>query len=429
MLINNLLIFRSGIVLVFGVAVSLLFAGVKRTRTSKLAIAIFYALVLFIQILCWQMFGLEYTKKLYPIITHIPSIAFLVLYFKRPWTISISSVLTAYLCCQIPRWFGSVAAAVFDSRYADHISYFIAMCVVYYFLKKYVADSVLQLVERSTRSCLLFGAVPFLYYLFDYTTTIYTDLLYSGAREAVQFTPSVICTFYLVFVLLYYYESQKQTKAQRERDIFASQFQQARLELDTMRQMHNNTVIYRHDMRHHLSLIGGFAADGDLQKIKEYLKSTEAAIDSLTPIRYCENETVNLILSNFESKARKVQVKLQANVTLPEELNINDTELCALLSNALENAITAANLVEDENLRKVYIHVIINGDKLIISTENAYVGKIDMEGDLPKSNRIDAGHGYGIKSMVSIVEHYGGLYSFETGGGVFILQLLLPLDK
>ncbi len=424
-----IILFRSGIVLLFGVAVFLLFAGVQRTREGKLAVTFFYVFILIIQILCWQMFGLQITMKLYPFITHLPSIAFLVLYFKRSWLISASSVLTTYLCCQIPKWFGSMMAAITGSRYADHIGYFVAMIVVLYFLKKYVAGSVIQLMERSTRSCLLFGAVPLLYYLFDYATTIYTNLLYSGAREAVQFTPSVICTFYLIFVLLYFNESQKQAKAQRERDIFASQFQHARVELAAMRQMQSNTVIYRHDMRHHLSLIGGFAADGDIKKIKEYLTSTEAAIDALTPIRYCENETVNLILSSFENKARLAQITLQADVKLPAELDVNDTELCALLSNALENAINAAVQVEEEKLRKVYIHAVVNGGKLVISTENAYEGTIDMEGDLPKSKNKEAGHGFGIKSMVAIVERHGGLYSFETEAGVFIMQLMLPLGK
>jgi hypothetical protein len=429
MIYTVLLLFRSSMALVFGTAVSLLFAGVQKTRAGKLATAFFYAFILSIQILSWWMFGLQTTMQLYPFITHLPSIIFLVFYFKRPWSISISSVLTAYLCCQIPKWIGSVAAAVSGIRLVDHIGYFVAICVVYYFLKRYVAGSVIQLMERSTRSCVLFGAVPLLYYLFDYATTVYTNLLYSGAREAVQFTPSVICTFYLLFVLLYYDESQKQAYAKRERDIFASQLQQAQTELDTMRQMQNNTVIYRHDMRHHLSLIGGLAADGDLQRIKEYLASTEADIEALTPVRYCENETVNLILSNFETRAKKEHVTLHANVKLPEELGINDTELCALLSNALENAITAAAQVEDERLRKVYIHAVINGDKLVISTENAYVGKLDMEGELPRSKNNESGHGFGIKSIVAIVERHGGLYSFETEGGVFILQLLLPLGK
>ncbi|MBB2184136.1 sensor histidine kinase [Lachnospiraceae bacterium MD1] len=424
-----IVLFRSGIVLVFGVAVSILFAGVQRSRKGNLAIIIFYTFILLIQILCWQALGLQTTMKLYPFITHLPSIMFIALYFKRPWSISFSSVLTAYLCCQIPKWIGSLSVAIFGNRYADHIAYLIAMCVVYYFLNKYVADSVIRLVERSTRSCLLFGAVPLLYYLFDYATTIYTNLLYTGAREAVQFAPSVICTFYLVFVLLYTNEFQKQSIAQRERDILISQLQQSQLELDIMRQMQNNTIIYRHDMRHHLSLIGGFAAEGDLQKIKDYLASTVADIDSLTPVRYCENETVNLILSSFVTRAKRYRVLLQTDVKLPRELGVNDTELCALLSNALENAIAAAAQLEDEKLRKVYFHAIINGDKLVISTENAYVGEIHIDGELPMSSKKEAGHGFGIKSIVAIVERYGGLYSFETEGGVFIMQIMIPLGK
>ncbi len=429
MIYTFFLLFRSTMAMIFGTAVSLLFAGALNTRRGKLATFIFCTVILMIQVLCWLMFGLKTTMQLYPFITHVPSVLFLALYFKRPWSISISSVLTAYLCCQIPRWMGSVAAAVFGSQIADHIGYFAAMCVVYYFLRRYIADSVRQLMERSTRSCLLFGAVPLLYYLFDYATTVYTDILYTGARGAVQFTPSVICTFYLVFVLQYYNESHKQEVAQRERDIFASQLQQAQVELDTMRQMQKGTAIYRHDMRHHLSLIGGFAAEGDLQKINEYLAVTEADIDALTPVRYCENDTVNLILSSFETKAKKERVVLHADVKLPEELGINDTELCSLLSNALENAIFAAAQVEDERLRKVYIHAVINGHKLVLSTENAYVGTIEMEGELPRSMNKEAGHGFGIKSMISIVERHGGLYSFETEGGVFILQLMLPLAK
>lgn len=424
-----IVLFRSGIVLIFGVSVSLLFSGIKHTRKNMQAISLFYLMMFIIQTVSWWLFGLQTTMKLYPFITHLPTVLFSVLYFKRPWSITISSVLTAYLCCQIPKWIGSVSAAIFGDRFTEHIAYFFAMIAVYYMLKKYIADSVIQLMDRSLSSCLLFGAVPLLYYLFDYATTVYTEILYTGAREAVQFTPSVICTFYLIFVLLYYNESQKQTIAQRERDMLAAQFKNAQIELNALRQMQNNTVIYRHDMRHHLSLIGSFAADGDLEKIKEYLSSTEAAIDAMTPVKYCENETVNLILSSFVNKAKKANVNLHTNVKLSENLKINDTELCSLLSNALENAITAAGILEEEGLRKVYFHTVINDDKLVISTENAYVGEIEMDGDLPKSSKKEAGHGFGIRSMIDIVERHGGLYSFETEGGIFILRLMLPLSN
>lgn len=428
MIYNLTILIRSSMALLFGISVALLFAGVRTSRAARFVTALFFTLVLLTQILCWQVLGMQTTMRLYPFITHLPSVALLVFYYKRPWSISVSSVLTAYLCCQIPRWMGSVVGSVTGSSLADQLGYLITMCIVYYYLRRYIASSVTQLMERSTRSCLLFGAVPLLYYLFDYATTVYTDLLYSGAREAVQFTPSLICTFYLVFILLYYKESQKQSEAQRERDIIASQLHQAQIELDTMRQMQTNTVIYRHDMRHHLSLIGGFAADNDIQKIKDYLAITEADINALTPVRYCENETVNLILSSFAMRAKKENVILTTNLELPETLGVNDTELCSLLSNALENAITAAAQVTNEQLRKVYIQAIINHGKLVISTENAYVGNIEMDGELPKSKKNEVGHGYGIRSMIAIVERYGGLYSIETEGGMFTLQLLLPLE-
>lgn len=424
-----IVLFRSAIVLIFGVSVSLLFAGVKYTRKSNLAVAFFYLLMFAIQFLSFSMIGLQATMKLYPFITHLPTALFIVLYYKRPWLFTITSILTAYLCCQIPKWMGFLAAAIFGGRFTEHIGYFIAMNVVYFLLKKYVAESVVQLMERSSRSCILFGAVPLLYYLFDYATTVYTEILYTGARVAVQFTPSVICTFYLFFAILYYNETQKQTVAQRERDMFAAQFQNAQVELNALRQMQQNTIIYRHDMRHHLALIGSFAADGDLEKIKAYLANTEAAIEAMTPVKYCENETVNLILSSFVNKAKKSNVTLYTNVNLPEVLSINDTELCALLSNVLENAITAAGHLEEEGIRKVYFHASVNDDKMIISTENAYVGKIEMDGDLPKSSKKEAGHGFGIKSMVDIVERHRGLYSFETEGEIFILRLMLPLNK
>lgn len=429
MILLVLSLFRYALVLVFGVGVGLLFVGVRSTRANRLATICFCTVLILIQILFWWKLGLRFTSRMYPLIAHLPSILFFALYFKRPWLISTSSVLAAFLCCQVPRWIGSTVMAILGNKYAEHICYIVAIAVVYHFLKKHVARSAQELMGRSTHACLLFSAVPLLYYVFDYTTTVYTDLLYSGAREAVQFMPSVVCTFYFVFVLLYYTEAQKQADAQRERDILASQLLQAHSELDNMRQIQNSTVIYRHDMRHHLSLIGGFAADGDIQKIKEYLAITEADIDALTPIRYCENETVNLILSAFVTRAKKEGVAVRMDVNLPVELEINDTELCALLSNALENAITAAAQVSEENLRKVYIRAVVNGDKLVISTENAYVGELKMEGELPQSKNKEAGHGFGIKSMISIVERYGGLYSFETEGGVFVLQLLLPLGK
>ena len=110
-------------------------------------------------------------------------------------------------------------------------------------------------------------------------------------------------------------------------------------------------------MRHYLALINGYAAEGNLEKIKEYLSQTEIEIDAITPKWYCANETVNLVLSSFEAKSEEMNVTLCIEANLPETLSISDTELCSLFSNALENAIFAASkLMEKKSAQSLSAH-------------------------------------------------------------------------
>lgn len=254
MLVTVIGLLRFGFSLLFGVAVTVLFAGIKLTRKNKIIIGFICLLLLLVQTTFWWAFGLDMTSKLYPLIIHLPMICILTLYYKCAWHKAVVSVLSGYLCCQAPRWVGFLAGAAFHSKLADHTIYITAVFLFYFFLKRYVAGSVRQLMDKSNKSCLFLGGVPFFYYLFDYTTTVYTDILYQGTEWAVQFMPSTISIFYFVFVILYYTETQKQARIQREKDMLDTQFRQAQTEFASLRQMQQNAATYRHDMRHHFAL-------------------------------------------------------------------------------------------------------------------------------------------------------------------------------
>lgn len=196
-------------------------------------------------------------------------------------------------------------------------------------------------------------------------------------------------------------------------------------QLSALQANQEQALIYRHDMRHHLALIGGYLADGDIQKAREYVRLAQADIDYITPNRYCENNTVNLILSFFAAKAEDVGVDMMVEADLPPFLPIPDTELCALLSNGLENAITAAAQVEDEQFRKVRVSCQTHRGNLLIYIENSFTGEVVMEDGLPQSWR--KGHGFGVKSMSMIAEKYNGYCSFEARDEIFVLRMVLPL--
>ena len=411
---------RFGFSLVFGIAVSVLFAGIKPTRKNRIVTSLLCVIFLFIQTASWWLLGLDLTSKLYPLIIHLPLIVIFSLYYKRPWLISTVSVLSGYLCCQAPRWVGFIAGAALNSRLLDHIFYVGAIFLFYYFLKRYAAGSVQHLMGTSTKSCLFLGGVPLFYYLFDYTTAIYTDLLYSGAEWAVQFMPSIISVFYFVFVILYYTETQKQASLQRERDMLDAQFQLAQTEFSTLRQMQQNAASYRHDMRHHFAFLQGLASKEQIEEIKEYLQTAQSDMDSITPLRFCENETVNLILSTFATKAKQSGILLTIDAKLPDLLPFSDTELCSLLSNALENAIQACEKIADSNKRIIRLRLFAKNNKLCIDIRNSYQNEPIFHQGLPVSKEL--GHGFGTKSMTYIVEKHGGVFQFLVKDGWFIFQ-------
>jgi len=143
-------------------------------------------------------------------------------------------------------------------------------------------------------------------------------------------------------------------------------------------------------------------------------------MDSITPVRFCENETVNLIISSFASKAKQSDIMLAIDVKLPDLLTFSDTELCSLLSNALENAIHACQSIEEINSRYIKMRMYSKNNKLCIDIRNSYQIEPIFHQGLPVSK--EQGHGYGTKSMAHIIEKHGGLYQFSVKDGLFVFQ-------
>ncbi len=411
---------RYFIALLFGTAIAVSFSGMARTQKNYIAAGCLTVVLFVLQIISLQTWGMATTIKLYPLLSHIPIAVFIVVYLKRPWLISLTSVFASFLCCQPPRWIGTALGEIFDSVSMDHVGYNVAAFLLYYFLQKYAVKSVRHLIERSVSSCLLFAAMPAFYYLFDYGGTVYTNYMYSGARVAVQFMPFITSTFYFVFVLLYYAETQKQASIQRERDMLDTQFRQAQTEFASLRQMQQNAASYRHDMRHHFALLQAMASKEHIEEIKEYLQTADSDLDAITPMRFCENETVNLILSSFAAKAKQSEIQLTIDAKLSDSHPFSNTELCSLLSNALENAIQASEQITDSNKRIIRLRVFSKNNKLCIDIRNSYQTEPIFHQSLPISK--EQGHGFGTKSMAYIVEKNGGVFQFSVKDGWFIFQ-------
>jgi two-component system sensor histidine kinase AgrC len=79
-------------VLIFGIIVSVAFAGVEASRKNYLGVFFFTVGATLLQLTMFAIYGRSFTAKLYPFIIHIPLVLFLTFYYKRPLLMSFSAV-------------------------------------------------------------------------------------------------------------------------------------------------------------------------------------------------------------------------------------------------------------------------------------------------------------------------------------------------
>ncbi len=413
------------LVLLYGTLLTIGFAGGCTSNKERREVAVLSVIILTMQILSYFLFGLENTRKLYPLISHLPIFLVLVFRFKRPWGVALASILTAYFCCQLPQWIGTVTHHLFGTTLAYALGYILSLVPLFILLWRYFVKAAYRAMTYSKRSLLLLGGLPLLYYLFDYATAIYTDALYTGVRMVTEFLPAAMAFFYVAFVSAYHQEVQRRNRLETDNAILTVQSERAKNEIFALHQVQQQTSIYRHDMRHHLSLLSSYLETGEISMASEYIRQAQTDIDKIVPVRYCENNAVNLILSSFAAKAKQQDVAFSAEVNIPAALSLSETELCALLSNGLDNAVYAAAQMDEDAQRTVRINCQPHKDKLLIYISNPYRGTVTMREGLPESTQPQ--HGFGAKSIRMITEKHNGYCAFEAEDGLFTLKVVLPL--
>lgn len=203
-------IFCYVLVLIYGLALSAdLSTGGYVSRQQKYLLTLLCLLFLLMQGLGLVLLGERAVKQLYPLVTHVPLVLILILFMKKSVGVAIVSTCTAYLCCQPPRWGRIAVEALTQSTLAAELVYILLMPVMYYLLRRFFVAAAYNTMTSSTAALLLFGSLPVTYYIFDYATTIYSDALYSGIQALNEFLPTVLITFYVLFLPAFHLQSQR----------------------------------------------------------------------------------------------------------------------------------------------------------------------------------------------------------------------------
>jgi sensor histidine kinase regulating citrate/malate metabolism len=108
---------------------------------------------------------------------------------------------------------------------------------------------------------------------------------------------------------------------------------------------------------------------------------------------------------------------------------IDDLDIWSLFGNAIDNAIEAQEK-EEEGKRLIRLNVNVKNSFTTIHVENYCTQKISFENGLPATSKNDKDfHGYGLKSISSIVEKYNGNALVRFKNHLFTLDIMIPIPE
>ena len=177
--------------------------------------------------------------------------------------------------------------------------------------------------------------------------------------------------------------------------------------------------IKAHDLKHQVAVLraGGEPAEKLLSELEHLTGAYDAVVKT-------DNATINTVISEKWMYCVSHNIKLSYMVN-PKALEFMDSvDLYSLIGNIIDNGIEAVMKLKEKNKRVITMTVSENSGVITLSSNNYYEGRLEMRDGLPVTVKTDkASHGFGMRSIRSIAEKYGGYMNITADDGIFILTV------
>lgn len=179
----------------------------------------------------------------------------------------------------------------------------------------------------------------------------------------------------------------------------------------------------RHDMSNHLQTMSVLPE----QEVRNYLNELLHSPAMEHTQRFCENHIVNVVLASKTAVMEQHQIRTEAEVSVPQEIPLQDMDLCAIFANSLDNAMEACER-QPEDQRYISIKARIDKGLFVLKVINPVSGKSVLENGLPVTTKQDKHvHGFGLAGIREIAVRYGGAVEIAEEKGMFTFFVYFPI--
>lgn len=284
---------------------------------------------------------------------------------------------------------------------------------------------VLTFLEAFKKNRLMMIAAPFM--ALTYFAIAYNLWTFYGRSGTVPYsyrdTYFVLILSVLIFSIQQFFSQYYQQ--QRESELLRLQNRLAKESWEEAKSHLLQVGSLKHELVRHYTAVQAFLESGRYEQAQSYLTQCVGQAVTVTEVVHHENFLINAVVGNLSQRAGALGVKLELNLK-PCRIGIADPDLYCLLSNILENALEACEAVPADAGRFIRLTIARQEPYLYITCTNSKHGEIVcVEENLQSTKPDPAEHGYGLRTVRSIVNRYNGIMDVDYDETTFTIILAL----
>lgn len=228
----------------------------------------------------------------------------------------------------------------------------------------------------------------------------------------------IITIFISILLLILYFRLQHYHIILKERNII----NQKMLALEErhyneFRKKNEDLRAFRHDYNFHITVMQGLASQSNPEKLKNYvndLSNIKEQVYYLSTNHPVSDAIVNYF---YENSSENIHFELEGK--FPENIFVNDSDLCVILSNLLKNATEAVEKESSILSPQIYILLYADTDHLSILVENTSTHFDSQSQNLATTKTDSLNHGFGLRNIRNIVNKYHGYLDLKHENNTF----------
>lgn len=196
---------------------------------------------------------------------------------------------------------------------------------------------------------------------------------------------------------------------------------------DQIQEIHNKVRYVYHDLRNHMMCMKSY---NTIEEITEYIDNLDLQINDFEYLKNTGNKTLDIVLSEKKYTCSKNNIQYEECINISKLDFISNVDICAIFSNALDNAIEACMKIDTDIERIIDVKVTYINQFCILKFTNSKSNEIRLVNQEIQTNKSDKSvHGIGLASIKYIVKKYDGEVIINYSDDEFILKIMIPIKN